>query len=56
MHSLPPIRPPRPPPAIPMAMAAGGYDQKSLLKQGWLISVLLCVGYIFFIMTVFPAF
>ena len=43
-------------PAIPMAMAAGGYDQKSLLKQGWLISVLLCVGYIFFIMTVFPAF
>ena len=43
-------------PAIPMAMAAGGYDQKSLFKQGWLISVLLCVGYIFFIMTVFPAF
>jgi len=43
-------------PAIPMAMAAGGYDQKSLFKQGWLISILLSVGYIFFVMTVFPAF
>lgn len=43
-------------PAIPMAMAAGGYDQKSLLKQGWLISLILSVGYIFYVMTIFPAF
>ena len=43
-------------PAIPMAMAAGGYDQKSLIKQGWLISVILSVGYIFYVMTIFPAF
>ena len=43
-------------PAVPMAMAAGGYDQKSLIKQGWLISVILSVGYIFYVMTIFPAF
>ena len=43
-------------PAITMAMGAGGYDQKSLFKQGWLISLLLNVGYIAWVMTVFPAF
>jgi len=43
-------------PAVPMAMAAGGYDQKSLLKQGWLISLVLSVASVFYIMTIFPAF
>ena len=43
-------------PAIPMCMGAGGYDIKSLFKQGWLISVLLIVGYVFYTMTVLPAF
>jgi len=43
-------------PAIPMCMGAGGYDLKSLFKQGWLISLLLMVGYVFYTMTVLPAF
>lgn len=43
-------------PAVPMAMGAGGYDQLSLLKQGWIISVILIIGYIGYVMTVFPAF
>lgn len=43
-------------PAIPMAMGAGGYDLKSLVKQGWLISIVLAVVYVFYVMTVFPCF
>lgn len=43
-------------PAIPMAMGAGGYDLKSLLKQGWLISIVISVVYVFYVMTVFPCF
>ncbi|MGE4485512.1 MAG: SLC13 family permease [Oscillospiraceae bacterium] len=43
-------------PAIPICMGAGGYDIRSLFKQGWLISVLLMVGYVFYTMTVLPAF
>lgn len=43
-------------PAIPMAMAVGGYNQKSLFQQGWLISLILSLGYIFWVMTVIPAF
>lgn len=43
-------------PAIPMAMGAGGYDQKSLLKQGWLLSIILNIGYIAWVMTIYPAF
>ena len=43
-------------PAIPMAMGAGGYDLKSLFKQGWLISLILAIVNIFYVMTVFPAF
>lgn len=43
-------------PAIPMCMGAGGYDLKSLVKQGWLISVVLSVVYVFYVMTVFPCF
>jgi sodium-dependent dicarboxylate transporter 2/3/5 len=43
-------------PAIPLAMGAGGYDVRSLFKQGWLISILLIIGYISYTMIIFPAF
>lgn len=43
-------------PAIPMCMGAGGYDVKSLFKQGWLISVILMAGYVLYTMTILPAF
>lgn len=43
-------------PAIPLCMGAGGYDLKSLFKQGWLISIVLIVVYIGYVMTVYPAF
>ena len=43
-------------PAIPMAMGAGGYDVKSLVKGSWLLSVMLTIGYIAFVSFVMPAF
>lgn len=43
-------------PAVPMCMADGGYALKDLFKSGWLITILLCVVYIFYTMTVLPAF
>ena len=43
-------------PAIPMAMAEGGYDLKDLIKGGWLITIILTAVYVFYVMTVFPAF
>lgn len=43
-------------PAVPMAMGMGGYDVKSLFKQGWLISLILVVGYVLYSATVLPAF
>lgn len=43
-------------PAVPMAMADGGYDLKDLFKSGWFITILLSVVYIFYTMTVLPAF
>ncbi|MBT9776086.1 hypothetical protein GPL15_06155 [Clostridium sp. MCC353] len=41
-------------PAIPMCMAGGGYDLKSLIKQSILPAVILCVISVGWIMTVFP--
>lgn len=41
-------------PAIPMCMAAGGYDLKSLIKQSVLPATLLCIISVGWIMTVFP--
>lgn len=41
-------------PAIPMCMAAGGYDLKSLIKQSLLPAVILCIISVGWIMTVFP--
>ncbi len=43
-------------PAVPMCMADGGYDLKSLFKSGALITLVLPIIYIFYTMTVFPAF
>lgn len=43
-------------PAVAMCMGDGGYDLKSLLKGGWLISLLIPVVYVLYTMTVFPAF
>lgn len=43
-------------PAVPMCMADGGYDLKSIMKSGWLITVILPIVYIFYTMTVLPAF
>lgn len=41
---------------VPMVMATGGYDQVSLLKQGWLPSLIICVVSVISVMTLFPAF
>lgn len=43
-------------PAVAMCMGEGGYDLKSVVKSGALITVLLSVAYIFYTMTVYPAF
>lgn len=43
-------------PAIPMCMANGGYDLKSIIKQSIAPAILLCVVSVGWIMTVFPMF
>ncbi len=43
-------------PAVPMCMADGGYDLKTLMKSGILITLILPVIYICYTMTVLPAF
>lgn len=43
-------------PAIPMCMANGGYDLKSVIKQSLIPAVLLCIVSVGWIMTVFPMF
>ena len=42
--------------SVPIAMELGGYDQKDLLKMGWLPSLIICAISILWVMTVFPAF
>lgn len=42
--------------AVAMCMGEGGYDLRSILKSGWAITILLSVVYIFYTMTVYPAF
>ena len=41
-------------PAVPMCMASGGYDIKSLIKQSLVPAIVLCLVSVFWIMTVFP--
>lgn len=40
--------------AIPYIMSYGGYDQKSLIKQSWPLSILCCVLSVGWIMTIYP--
>ena len=42
--------------AIPIVMGAGGYDIRSLVKQSWLVSIIFCLFYVFYVMTVLPCF
>ena len=41
---------------VPMMMGAGGYDQKSLLKMGWIPSILMGVITVLVGMTLYPCF
>lgn len=41
-------------PAIPMCMANGGYDLKSIIRQSIVPAIILCVVSVGWIMTVFP--
>ena len=43
-------------PAVPMCMASGGYDIKSLVKQSIIPAFILCIVAVGWIMTVFPMF
>ncbi len=43
-------------PAVPMCMAAGGYNLKSLAKQSVIPALLLCIVSVGWIMTIFPMF
>lgn len=43
-------------PAVPMAMAAGGYDMRSTIKQGILPGLLMGIISVLWIMTIYPAF
>ena len=39
-----------------MVMGTGGYDQASLIKQGWLPSLIITVVSVLSVMTLYPAF
>ena len=41
-------------PTVPMSMALGGYDLKSVFKQSLIPAVICCVVSVLWIMTVFP--
>ncbi len=41
---------------VPLMMGFGGYDQKDLLKMGWLPSLIICVVSVLCTMTFIPAF
>ena len=43
-------------PAIPLAMAAGGYDFKSVFKQSIIPSILMCVAGVLWISFMYPIF
>ncbi len=40
---------------VPPMMDAGGYNQRDLLKMGWLPSIIICVIAVLSVMTIFPA-
>lgn len=37
-------------------MDLGGYDQKDLLRMGWLPSIIICVLSVLWVITLFPAY
>lgn len=43
-------------PAIPVVMEYGGYNQKDLLKMGWLPSIVIAIISVLSVMTIFPAY
>jgi len=43
-------------PVIPVCMDAGGYNQRDLLKMGWLPSLVIAVVSVIVVMTIFPAY
>ncbi len=40
--------------AVPFIMDYGGYDQVSMIKQSWLLSLICFVVSVGWIMTIFP--
>lgn len=40
--------------AIPYMMECGGYDQRSMFKQSWVLVILCCVCTVGWVMTIFP--
>lgn len=40
--------------AIPYMMECGGYDQRSMFKQSWILAILCCIFTVGWVMTVFP--
>lgn len=40
--------------AIPYMMECGGYDQRSMFKQSWILVILCCVCTVGWVMTIFP--
>lgn len=40
--------------AIPYMMELGGYDQRSMFKQSWILVILCCVVTVGWVMTIFP--
>lgn len=40
--------------AIPYIMGYGGYDQKTMIKISWPLSLMCCIVSVLWIMTVFP--
>ncbi|MBR2727676.1 MAG: anion permease [Solobacterium sp.] len=41
---------------VPLMMGFGGYDQKDLLKMGWLPSLIICIASVLITMTLIPCF
>ncbi|MBQ1531443.1 MAG: anion permease, partial [Solobacterium sp.] len=41
---------------VPLMMGFGGYDQKDLLKMGWLPSLIICIASVAITMTLIPCF
>ena len=39
---------------VPLMMGAGGYNEKTLLKMGWLPSIIMCIISVAVAMTLYP--